>query len=75
MTMTSQMLYRLSGAALIVGNVLTIAYYISEAFITGPFPEALADSVSVIGLPGMYARQASSYTMWLCVPVTCCVGR
>src|SRR5690242_8656291 len=70
--MTSRTLYRLSGAALIVGSALTIAYYISEAFITGPFPEAMASPVAVIGsligfigsllvllgLPGMYARQA-----------------
>jgi hypothetical protein len=70
--MTSRTLYRLSGAALIVGSALTIAYYISEAFISRPFPEALAGSVAVLGsligfigsllvllgLPGMYARQA-----------------
>ena len=70
--MSSRLLYRLSGVALIIGSVLSIGYYISEAFIPGPFPQALAGPVAVIGsligflgsllvllgLPGMYARQA-----------------
>jgi hypothetical protein len=63
--------YRLSGLALIIGSVLSIIYSVSEAFIGGPFPEALAGSVAVIGsligfigsalvllgLPGVYTRQ------------------
>jgi hypothetical protein len=70
--MSSTTSYRLSGAALILGSVLGIIYYVSEAFISGPFPEALAGPVAVIGsligfigsvlvllgLPGMYTRQA-----------------
>ena len=66
--------YRLSGIALILGSVLSIIYYVSEVFINGPFPEALAGPVAVIGsligfigsvfvllgLPGIYARQAKS---------------
>jgi len=70
--MSSTTSYRLSGVALILGSVLTIIYQISQAFISGPFPEALASPVAVIGsligfigslfvllgLPGMYARQA-----------------
>lgn len=64
--------YRLSGIALIIGSVLTIIYQVSQAFISGPFPEALAGPVAVIGsligfigalfvllgLPGVYTRQA-----------------
>jgi hypothetical protein len=64
--------YRLSGIALIMGSVLTIIYQVSQAFISGPFPEALASPVAVIGsligfigavfvllgLPGIYTRQA-----------------
>ena len=70
--MSSTTSYRLSGIALILGSVLSIIYYVSEVFINGPFPEALAGPVAVIGsligfigsvfvllgLPGMYARQA-----------------
>jgi hypothetical protein len=70
--MSSTTSYRLSGAALILGSVLGIIYYVSEAFISGPFPEAVAGPVAVIGsligfigsvlvllgLPGMYTRQA-----------------
>jgi hypothetical protein len=70
--MSSTTSYRLSGIALILGSVLSISYYVSEAFIGGPFPEALASPVAVIGslvgflgsllvllgLPGMYIRQA-----------------
>jgi len=72
--MSSTTSYRLSGIALILGSVLSIIYYVSEVFINGPFPEALAGPVAVIGsligfigsvlvllgLPGMYARQAKS---------------
>jgi len=64
--------YRLSGIALIIGSVLTIIYQVSQVFISGPFPEALASPVAVIGsligfigavfvllgLPGVYTRQA-----------------
>lgn len=64
--------YRLSGVALIIGSVLAIIYSVSEAFINGPFPQALADPVAVIGSligfigsvlvlfgwPGVYTRQA-----------------
>jgi hypothetical protein len=64
--------YRLSGIALILGSVLTIIYYVSQAFINGPFPEALAGPIAVfgsltgfigsvlvlLGLPGVYTRQA-----------------
>jgi hypothetical protein len=70
--MSSTTSYRLSGIALILGSVLSIIYYVSEVFINGPFPEALAGPVAVIGsligfigsvfvllgLPGIYARQA-----------------
>ena len=70
--MSSTTSYRLSGAALILGSVLGIIYYVSEAFIGGPFPEALAGPLAVIGsligfigsmlvllgLPGVYTRQA-----------------
>ena len=70
--MSSTTSYRLSGIALILGSVLSIIYYVSEVFINGTFPEALAGPVAVIGsligfigsvfvllgLPGMYARQA-----------------
>ena len=70
--MSSTTSYRLSGVALIIGSVLGIIYYVSEAFIGGPFPEALAGPVAVIGsligfigsvlvllgLPGVYTRQA-----------------
>lgn len=66
--------YRLSGMALIIGSVLSIAYYVSEVFIGGPFPEALAGPVAVLGslvgfigaalvllgLPGVYTRQMKS---------------
>ena len=72
--MSSTTSYRLSGIALILGSVLSIIYYVSEVFINGPFPEALAGPVAVIGsligfigsvfvllgLPGIYARQAKS---------------
>ena len=72
--MSSTTSYRLSGIALILGSVLSIIYYVSEVFINGTFPEALAGPVAVIGsligfigsvfvllgLPGMYARQAKS---------------
>ena len=72
--MSSTTSYRLSGVALIIGSVLTISYYVSEAFITGPFPQALAGPVAVIGsligflgsllvllgLPGVYTRQAKA---------------
>jgi hypothetical protein len=70
--MSSTTSYRLSGVALILGSVLSIIYYVSEVFINGPFPEALAGPVAVIGsligfigslfvllgLPGVYIRQA-----------------
>ena len=70
--MSSTTSYRLSGVALIIGSVLGIIYYVSEAFISGPFPQALAGPVAVIGsligfigsmlvllgLPGVYTRQA-----------------
>jgi hypothetical protein len=70
--MSSTTSYRLSGVALILGSVLTIIYQVSQAFISGPFPEALASPVAVIGsligfigavfvllgLPGVYTRQA-----------------
>lgn len=66
--------YRLSGIALLIGSVLGILYTASSAFIGGPFPQALADPVAVIGsligfigsillllgLPGVYTRQAKS---------------
>ena len=66
--------YRLSGVALIVGSVLAIINYVSSAFISGPFPQALAGPVAVIGsligfigsvlvllgLPGVYTRQAKA---------------
>src|SRR5579864_7622093 len=69
--MSSTTSYRLSGVALILGSVLSIIYYVSEVFINGPFPEALAGPVAVtgsligfigsvfvlLGLPGIYARQ------------------
>ena len=72
--MSSTTSYRLSGIALIIGAVLSIIYYVSEVFINGPFPEALAGPVAVfgsligfigsvfvlLGLPGIYARQAKS---------------
>jgi hypothetical protein len=72
--MSSTTSYRLSGVALIIGSVLTIIYYVSNAFISGPFPEALAGPVAVIGsligfigsvlvllgLPGVYTRQAKA---------------
>ena len=47
--MSSTTSYRLSGIALILGSVLSIIYYVSEVFINGPFPEALAGPVAVIG--------------------------
>jgi hypothetical protein len=64
--------YRLSGIALIIGSVLTIIYYLSQAFINGNDPTTLASPLAVIsslvgfigsvlvllGLPGMYSRQA-----------------
>ena len=64
--------YRLSGIALILGSVLAIIYSVSQAFINGPFPQALASPVAVIGsligfigsvllllgLPGVYTHQA-----------------
>ena len=72
--MSSTTSYRLSGIALLIGSVLSIIYYVSEVFINGHFPEALAGPVAVIGsligfigsvfvllgLPGMYARQAKT---------------
>jgi hypothetical protein len=70
--MSSTTSYRLSAIALILGSVLAFIYSVSQAFINGPFPEALASPVAVIGslvgfigsvlvllgLPGMYTRQA-----------------
>jgi hypothetical protein len=72
--MSSTASYRLSGVALIIGSVLTISYYVSEVFIAGPFPQALAGPVAVIGsligflgsllvllgLPAVYSRQAKA---------------
>lgn len=72
--MSSTTSYRLSGIALLAGNVLAIIYSVSQAFINGPFPQALASPLAVIGsligfigsvlvllgLPGMYARQAKA---------------
>ena len=72
--MTSTTSYRLCGIALIIGSVLAISNYVSSAFISGPFPQALAGPVAVIGslmgfigsvlvllgLPGVYTRQAKA---------------
>jgi hypothetical protein len=72
--MSSTTSYRLSGVALIVGSVLAIINYVSSAFISGPFPQALAGPVAVIGsligfigsvlvllgFPGVYTRQAKA---------------
>lgn len=70
--MLSSASYRLSGIALIVGSVLSVIYYISQAFINGNDLTQLAGPLAVyssligfigsllvlLGLPGMYARQA-----------------
>jgi hypothetical protein len=70
--MSSITSYRLCGIALLLGSVLSIVYYLSEAFITGNDLASLTSPVSLIGsiisfigsvlvllgLPGMYARQA-----------------
>ena len=70
--MSSTTSYRLSGIALLVGAALSIIYSASNAFIGGPFPEALAGPVAVfgsltgfigaalllLGLPGVYIRQS-----------------
>jgi hypothetical protein len=70
--MSTTVSYRLSGVALILGSVLAIIYSVSEAFINGPFPQALAGPVAVsgsligfigsvlvlLGWPAVYMRQA-----------------
>jgi len=70
--MSSSTSYRLSGIALIVGSVLSVIYYVSQAFINGNDLTQLAGPLSVygsligfigsllvlLGLPGMYVRQA-----------------
>ena len=72
--MSSTTSYRLSGIALLIGAALSIIYSVSNLFISGPFPQALAGPVAVIGsligfigsvlvllgLPGMYTRQAKA---------------
>jgi hypothetical protein len=70
--MSSTTSYRLSGVALILGSVLSIIYYLCQAFLNGndlatitsplslwSFVIAYIGSVLVLlGLPGMYTRQA-----------------
>jgi hypothetical protein len=72
--MSSTTSYRLSGIALLIGAALSIIYSVSNLFISGPFPQALAGPVAVIGsligfigsvlvllgLPGVYTRQAKA---------------
>src|SRR5947209_16208972 len=70
--MSSTTSYRLSGVALLIGTVLSIIYYLIQAFLNGNDPATLTSSLSLIssvigfigsvlvllGLPGMYTRQA-----------------
>lgn len=71
--MSSSASYRLSGIALLVGSVLSLAYYLIQGvFLTGNDLATITGSLSLIssvmgfigsvlvlfGLPGMYARQS-----------------
>lgn len=70
--MSSTTSYRLSGIALLIGSVLSIVYYISQAFLNGNDIHTLTSTLMLVsndigligsmflllGLPGMYARQA-----------------
>ena len=70
--MSSTTSYRLSGVALLIGTVLSIIYYLIQAFLNGNDPATLTSSPSLIssvigfigsvlvllGLPGVYTRQA-----------------
>lgn len=71
--MSSTTSYRLSGVALLIGGVLSVIYYLTQAlFLSDTDPKALTSSLELIssligfigailvllGLPGIYARQA-----------------
>ncbi|MDQ6644981.1 MAG: hypothetical protein M3Y76_11080, partial [Chloroflexota bacterium] len=70
--MSSTTSYRLSGIALIIGSVLSAIGYFLSVFVTGNDLHSLISSLSLIyslitilgsmivllGLPGMYVRQA-----------------
>ena len=71
--MSSSTSYRLSGIALLIGSVLSLAYYLIQGvFLTGNDLATITGSLSLIssvigfvgsvlvlfGLPGMYARQS-----------------
>jgi len=71
--MSSTTSYRLSGIALLIGGVLSVIYYLTQAlFLSDTDPKALTSSLELIssligfsgallvllGLPGMYIRQA-----------------
>jgi hypothetical protein len=70
--MSSSTSYRLSGIALLIGSVLSVIYYVSQAFINGNDLATITSPLSLIslvvgcigsvlvllGLPGMYTRQA-----------------
>ncbi|MBO0794638.1 MAG: hypothetical protein J2P36_27300 [Ktedonobacteraceae bacterium] len=70
--MSSHTSYRLSGIALLIGSILSIAYYLSGAFVNGNDLASITSPLIVVGsvigfigsvlvllgLPGMYARQA-----------------
>ncbi|GHO84763.1 hypothetical protein [Dictyobacter formicarum] len=69
--MSSTTSYRLSGVALLVGSLLSIAYYLSEAFVPGNDLASLTSPLvfigsiigfigavlTLLGLPGIYLRQ------------------